>query len=490
MAGNETMDKNCTAALYCRLSRDDGGDAPSNSIVNQRELLQSCARENGIKIYGEYIDDGFSGTSFNRPGFKRMLADIEAGKVNTVLCKDLSRLGRNNAMVAWYTEMFFPDRNVRLIALNDGIDTGQGENEIMAFKSVINEYYARDISKKIRSSIRSAALKGEFGGSHAPYGYVKSPEDKHKLIIDEEAASVVRRMFEMAANGLGVHQIARALSEEKIFIPTMYKYDRLGYKSNQFDENYPHDWRPTTVRRILESRVYAGDIVSHKCGNKSFKNQKLVSYPESEWIIVEDMHEPIVNRDLFDRVQQLIKIRQRRNALGAENIFLGLLKCADCGANLSHQAYQCKDGSIGGRFVCSRYRHSRGKEAGVKSCTAHYTPYANINAAVFERLRAHITANLSEEEVLHTLQMQAAQKKHAPPRRVLRVSELCNTTDERAGAQPFLEQIRRYSEAKELTREMLLSLIDHIDVHEPTGERRAGNRAQELEIHYRFSKTP
>jgi len=387
----------------------------------------------------------------------------------------------------------FPDNDVRFIAVTDNIDTFVGENEIMGFKSILNEYYARDISRKIRSSLRSSALKGEFGGSHAPYGYVKSPENKHRLIVDEEAAAVVRRMFQMAAEGRGVHQIARALSEDKILIPTMYKYTQLGYVSNRFDESYPHDWRATTIKRMLESRVYVGDIVSHKCGNKSFKNQKLVSYPESEWIIVEDMHEPIVDRDLFDRVQQLIKIKQRGNALGVENIFLGVLKCAECGANMSHQAYQCKDGSIGGRFVCSRYRHSKGREAGVKSCTAHYTPYANITAAVFARLRALIAANLSEEEVLRHMQ---AQMKNVQPgkklthhnaRRVLSVSQLLNSdSDESIDTQLFIEQIRKYGEAKELTRAMLLSLVDRIEVHEPTGDRRTKNRQQKLVFHYRF----
>jgi len=479
--------KEPAAAIYCRLSRDDGGDAESNSIVNQRDILRRYAAEHRMILRDEYIDDGFSGTSFDRPDFKRMLADIEAGQINTVLCKDLSRLGRNNAMVAYYTEIFFPDRDIRLIALNDGIDTGLGENEIMAFKSVINEYYARDISRKIRSSIRSQALKGAFCGSHAPYGYIKSPDDKHKLIIDEEAAAVVRRMFQLAAGGRGVHQIARALSQEHILIPTMYKYYQLGCKANRFDEDYPYDWRATTIKRMLESRVYVGDIVNHKCGNKSFKNQKLVTYPESEWIIVEDMHEPIVDRDLFDRAQQLIKIKQRGNSLGLENIFLGILKCKDCGANMSHQAYRCKDGSIGGRFICSRYRHSKGTEAGVKSCTAHYTPYANINAAVFARLRALIAANLLEEEILRRLQASKAQKKNVAPRRVLRISELCGgNAQESIDAQRFLQQIRKYSEAKELTREMLLSLVDRIEVHEPTGDRRTGDRQQALVFHYRF----
>jgi hypothetical protein len=311
----------------------------------------------------------------------------------------------------------------------------------------------------------------------------------------------------------------------------MYKYKTLGYKSNQFDENYPYDWRTTTIKRILESRVYVGDIVNHKCGTKSFKNQKLVSYPESEWIIVEDMHEPIVDRALFERVQRLIKIKKRKNSLGVENIFLGLLKCKDCGANMSHQAYQCKDGSIGGRFVCSRYRHSNGAQAGVKSCTAHYTPYANVYAAVLARLRALIAANLSEEDVLKKL---AAQKKNA--RSSLKIIEKLerrnteldsiiqkiieqNALDEitpatffklyekyieeqsevagklsslrKQNAQEpdaglFLRQVRKYSQIEELTRETLLSLIDRIEVHEPTGDKRTGDRAQALEFHYRF----
>ncbi|MDR1464309.1 MAG: recombinase family protein [Oscillospiraceae bacterium] len=524
--------RDITAALYLRLSRDDGGDAESNSIGNQRDILHRYASENGLLIHDEYVDDGWSGTSFERPSFKRMVSDIEDGKVGIVLCKDLSRLGRNNALVAFYTELFFPDHDVRLIALNDSIDTGHGENEIMAFKSVINEYYARDISKKIRSVRRNQALKGEFSGSHAPYGYIKSPEDKHKLIIDEEAAIVVRRMFQMAADSLGVHQIAQALAEEKVLVPTMYKYLQLGYKSNRFDENYPYDWRATTVKRLLESRVYVGDIVSHKCGNKSFKNQKLITLPESEWIVVEDMHEPIVTRDVFEKVQRLIKTKKRANAAHIDNIFAGILKCADCGGGMNFHSH--KSANPCGRFLCNRYRHSSSTDLR-KSCTSHYVPYANIYTATLLRLNQIIAANLNEEDVVRQLMAgcdssKAAKKmlaklKHRNGeldhiiRKIVEQNalgeitvatfsklysgyineqetlsekiaaleaELSAENRDRENARLFIAAVRKYSPIEELSRELLLDLIDHIVVHEATGDRRAGTREQALEFHYRF----
>jgi DNA invertase Pin-like site-specific DNA recombinase len=527
--------RDITAAIYLRLSRDDGGDAESNSISNQREILNRYATDHGFIVCREYVDDGWSGTSFRRPSFQSMVTDIETGGIGILLVKDLSRLGRNNAMIAFYTEIFLPDHDVRLIALGDSIDTGHGDNEIMAFKSVINEYYARDISKKIRASKRNQALKGNFGGAHAPYGYKKHPDNKHKLIPDDEAAAVVRRMFEMADNGLGTHQIAKIISDDKILIPTLYKYYQLGYKSNQFDENYPHDWRTSTVRRILESRVYVGDIVSHKQGNKSFKNQKIIRHPESEWITVEGMHEPLVDTDLFERVQKVIKLKKRANSAGITNIFAGVLKCSDCNSNMNYRAYNGKVGHIGGTYMCNKYRHNSNSEVQRKTCTAHYTPYVNIHAATVARLNMMITANLSEEEIVKMLSsdrkpLETAQKaldklKRRSTeldriiRKIVEQNALGDITSEtftklysgyiteqneladkmkvhetklaaenrdRENAQLFVEQIRKYTVSDELSREKVLDLIDKIIIYEPSGNHKDKTRRQEIEFHYRF----
>jgi len=227
-----------TAALSCRLSRDDApsrcgsGDAESNSIGTQRDMLRRYAKEHGFIVYDEYIDDGWTGTHFNRPDLKRMLSDVEDGKIGIILCKDLSRFGRNNALVAYYTEIMFPDKDVRFIAINDAIDTVMGDscgNAVMPFMSVVNEYYARDISKKVRSAKRTRALNGEHCSRKAPFGYLKDPDNPRKLIVDEETAEIVRRIYEMKANGLGHYQIARRLTDEKVKSPSAYDFERLGW---------------------------------------------------------------------------------------------------------------------------------------------------------------------------------------------------------------------------------------------------------------------
>ena len=527
--------RDITAAVYLRLSRDDGGDAESNSIGNQREILNRYATDHGFIVHREYVDDGWSGTNFERPNFKKMVEDIEAGGIGIVLVKDLSRLGRHNAMIAFYTEIFFPDNDVRLIALGDSIDTGQGDNEIMAFKSVINEYYARDISKKIRAAKRNQALKGNFGGAHAPYGYIKDPNNKHRLIIDDEAAIVVRRMFTLADNGMGVCQIATTLSDDKILCPAMYKLIRYGHRSIPVDENYPYDWRTTTVRRILDSRVYIGDIVSHKKGNKSFKNQKLISHPESEWITVEGMHEPLVSRDVFDRVCKLIKVKKRENARGITNIFAGAMKCSDCGSNMNYRSDNRKPGSGKGYFFCNSYRHTSSKDLNRKTCTAHCTPLIGMQATVLMRLNAIISANITEDEIVQQLTSEqepqkAAQKafdklkrRNDELKRIIRkiveqnaLGEIASETftelytgyiteqNELTGkmkafeaqfaaesrhkenARLFLEQVQKHTVSDELTREKILDLIDKIVIHEASGMARYGTRQQKIEIYYRF----
>jgi DNA invertase Pin-like site-specific DNA recombinase len=523
-----------TAAIYLRLSKDDGTDAESNSIGNQRDLLSKYAQEHDFIVYKEYVDDGWSGTNFDRPAFKRMVEDIEAGIVGAVLIKDLSRLGRNNALVAFYTEMFFPDNDVRLIAINDAIDTGSGENEIMAFKSVINEYYARDISKKIRSARRTMAQKGLYTGPNAPYGYIKSPADKHRLIVDEEAAEVVKRMFEMAESGLGVYQIAHQLYREEVLSPNAYKTLRLGQNATYYPD-CPHEWIHTTVRSILQNRVYVGDMVGHKQSNKSFKNHTIVRYPEEEWITVTGTHEPLVSIDTFERVQRLIQVKKRDNTAQITNIFAGLLKCKDCGGGLSfHHGTQSKNKE--GRFICSKYRHTF-SAASYTKCTAHGVAYRTLCDLTLHRLNALFAANLTIEDVMRRLQQQRAADASAPKtlerlkrrdkelklivRRIMEQNALGvlsqssfldlyngyraeqeqiaeqmeklererqQASHDRENAERFLEQVQKYvgGHITELSRELLLDLIDKIVVHEATGDYRRRTREQTIDFHYRF----
>ena len=263
------------AAIYLRLSRDDGGDSESNSIGNQRAMLQKYAQERGFIQCFEYVDDGISGTTFERDGLKRMIRDIEDGKIGAVICKDMSRFGRNNAMVAYYTEIFFPDNDIQFIAVNDNIDTFHGENEIMGFKSILNEYYARDISKKIRSSKKVMAAKGEFVGTIAPYGYQKHPDDCHKLIVDEETAPIVKMIFEMAAKGITTVEIKHHLTNAEILTPLAYIAGKTGKYQTESVKNFPTEWNTQTVISILKNKAYCGHMVQQKYTSKSFKTRKI-----------------------------------------------------------------------------------------------------------------------------------------------------------------------------------------------------------------------
>jgi len=479
------------------------------------------------------IDDGWSGTSFERPSFKRMVEDIESGFIGAVLIKDLSRLGRNNALVAFYTEMFFPDNNVRLIAINDSIDTGSGDNEIMAFKSVINEYYARDISKKIRSSRRTQAIKGDYYGAFAPYGYVKNPENRRKLIIDDEAAEVIKIMFDMAADGLGTYQIARRLTEARILVPSAYKFQKYGQKEHRFDPDFPYDWNQATVRNFLQSRIYVGAVVSQKQSTKSFKNKKMVRYPESEWVVVEGMHDGIIDSDLFERVQRQIKIKQRDNSMKKPNLFAGLITCADCGSRLNFHASTQSKGKEG-RFLCNRYRHSN-HSATERKCTIHSIAYRTLYDLTLERINSIIRARLTEDDVVKRIGANRAtdnlaEKKLAKlrqrenelkmiVRKIVEQNALGEITSatfadlyggykseqeslftqiqdleqemaavdrDRDNARRFIETVRKYTISQELTREMLLDLIGTIVVFEATGDYRKRTREQTIDYHYRF----
>ena len=366
------------AALYLRLSRDDGGDVESNSIGNQRAILERYATESDFDIIGEYVDDGISGTTFERPNFKRMIEDIEGGKITIVLCKDLSRLGRNNAMVAYFTEIFFVQNRVRFIALNDGIDSALGDNEIMPFKSVINEYYARDISKKIRSAYKIQAQKGNYTGVIPPYDYLKNPENKCHLIPNPDTAPYVKRMFTMAASGVGTSQIARSLKDDGVLNPTAYSEQVLGVKRPYTYKN-DTDWSKTSIYEILHNKVYLGHMFSQKTTTVSFKNKTPIRNSEEEFIVVYNTHEPLVEQDEFELAQKIFSIKKRGNRHGFDNIFVGVLKCSDCGAGLaiafptSHKNWFS--------YTCNRYRQYS------NYCTTHYIRYDNIYSIVLEGIQ-------------------------------------------------------------------------------------------------------
>ena len=522
-----------TAAIYKRLSRDDGGDAESNSIITQGQMLRRYAKEQGFVVYDEYTDDGISGTTFERRDFKRMIRDIEDGKIGVVLCKDLSRLGRNNAMVAYYTEIFFPDNDVRFVCVSEGIDTFEGDNEIMPFKSVINEYYARDISRKVRSAYRTKALNGEFTAAFAPYGYLKDLEDKHRLIVDEETAPTIKRIFQMAADGLTPFKIAKQLSNDKILTPRAYLAHKFGKYQNSFSAKYPEDWCNTTVMAILQNRVYLGHIVGNKSTTKSFKNRKQVAVPEAEWIETQNTHPHIVEEYLFNMAQKVVRVKKRENSKGEPNIFAGLLKCSDCGASLGF--IKGKTEGHQGAYNCNVYRKKN-----LRYCTAHYITHKALYELVLADIKRHaqiakqyedelseyakklangnesgktkrlqrdrdklrqrdselatIIKKLFEKNALGVItdeqfvSMSAdygAEQKKGAERIVELQKQLEKRDTEGTNTTKFLNAVRKYSEITELNASILNDLIESIIVYNAEGKSRK-NRKQRVEINYKF----
>ena len=520
------------AALYCRLSRDDGGDAESNSIITQRQMLQRYAKEQGFTVYDEYIDDGISGTTFDRRHLKRMIADIENGKIGIVLCKDMSRFGRNNAMVAYYTEIFFPDNDVRFIAIGDNIDTYKGENELMPFKSVINEYYARDISRKVKAGYRTKALNGEFTAPHAPYGYRKNPDNKYQLIPDENTAETVKRIFQMAADGMTPYKISVTLSKENILTPRAYLAEQYGKYKDCFNPRYPTDWSNTTIMVILKNREYMGHLVCNTRTTKSFKNRKIVELSTENWIITENTHEPLVDEYLFNLAQKMVKVKKRSNTAGHDNIFAGLLKCPDCGCGLG---YVKKAEGHGGGYNCNMYRRRS-----LKYCSAHYITHNALYKLVLDDIQRNAKlAQLNKKELdIIALEMSKdsqqeqsrrlskdvdkLQKRNSELDTIIkklfeqnalgvisderfatmaaeyeteqrevkaRLAKMQKLLDEQEAASDnsikFLNIVRKYADVEKLDARILNDLIDSIVIYNAEGKSRK-NRVQQVDICYKF----
>lgn len=533
------IEKTYNVGIYCRLSNDDERDGESVSIENQKLLLQSYVRQRGWNEIAVYCDDGYSGTNFDRPGVKRLIEDAKAKKINLILVKDLSRFGRNYIEFGQYTDYLFPSLGCRFIALNNGIDTmsDNGSTDVMCFLNLFNEFYSRDTSKKVKAVKRACAESGKFMGTYPAYGYKRDPEDKHHLIIDEETAPTVRRIFAMRAAGTGFRAIAVTLNEEGVLPPGALYYQRKGRSDPR---NVNHKWAETTVKALIRSEVYIGNMVQGKTGTLSYKSRKLINKPEEEWIRVEGTHEPIISREVWDTVVSIDKKKVRKTPPtdGIRSIFTGLVYCADCGFKMRNhiERFTYKDGTPGrySSFICGNYARS-----GKSACTIH-SIYENVleelvltdirEKARFvecdgERLAEQISRMKEKESrsrvISYEQELKAAAARMTELERLMQnlYEDKCTGTipqtvfqtlmrkyeterAEKAAAIPELEQkvraqlenrqdanrwmevIRRYTEITVLDESILFELVDRIEV----GEARKvnGQRICDVKVVYRY----
>jgi len=522
-------------ALYCRLSRDDGTESESNSIGNQKKLLSQKAKEMGLTDTKYYVDDGYTGTNFNRPGFQQLIDDIEIGLVSVVMVKDLSRLGRDYVSVGNYTDSYFPEHNVRFIAVNDAIDSDEGESEIAPFKNILNEMYARDISKKIRSSHR---LRGSMGEplSQPPYGYMKSPENKKKWIIDPEAATVVKSIFKMCLDGKGNETIARELQENKVLIPMAYWRSKGLNRGGKKTQTNPYKWCKTTIQKILSQQEYCGDIINFKTYSKSFKNKTRYENSKENWAVFKDVNEPIIDRETFETVQKFISKTKRRTPKkenGERSIFNGLIYCGDCHSKMRYHTstsnkeihyFTCSDNKVDYRGKCPgrHYVRADALEEVVKLELRRLVKMLEIDESYFAQLilrkndeerekdkkfleselqkaiarsstvsqlyeklyEDNVIGKVSDEwfvELSHKYEKERMDLKAKIADTRHKIEELKNTNSEYG---KFISAIRRFMQMDNLTSPLLRELIDHIDIFETEGTGKS--RTQRIVIYYRF----
>ena len=381
-----------TAACYCRLSRDYVQDGTSVSIETQKKILEDYCKSNDFNVFDFYCDDGFTGTNFERPNFKRMMSDLNNGAVNMVVVKDLSRLGRNYIETGRLIEETFPENGIRFIAVGDDVDTERENLDLdlmLPMKNIFNQYYPADCSRKTRQAFKTKALRGEFIGSTAPYGYKKSVDDKHVLEIDNATAPTIKWIFEMVAyHGYGYNKIARVLSKKKVLTPTAYQAELNG-------KNYskdPYDWNLATVRKMLENQVYLGHTINGKKRKISFKSKRVILQPESKWIMVENTHEPIISQQLWNDAHKRLDSRKRTSKTGNVNIFAGILKCDTCGCALG----VANTSSRKNYYSCNTYKR-KGKEA----CSIHYILKDDLYDIVFADIQKKLkVVKLNEEDFI------------------------------------------------------------------------------------------
>ena len=521
-------------ALYPRLSHEDELQGESNSISNQKRILETYAKQNGFSNLRWYTDDGYSGANFQRPGFQAMLADIEAGKVGTVIVKDMSRLGRNYLQVGMYTEMIFPQKGVRFIAINDGVDSAQGDNDFAPLRNIFNEWLVRDTSKKIKAVKRSKGMSGKPITSKPVYGYLMDEDEN--FIIDEEAAPVVKQIYNLCLAGNGPTKIARMLTEQQIPTPGTLEYRRTG-STRRYHPGYECKWATNTVVHILENQEYTGCLVNFKTEKLSYKVKHSVENPPEKQVIFENHHEPIIDTQTWERVQELRKQRKRPNRYDEVGLFSGILFCADCGSVMYQQRYQT-DKRKQDCYICGSYKKR------TADCTAHFirtdlltagvlsnlrkvTSYAAKHearfmkllieqnedgdrrrnaakkkeleaaekriaelSAIFKRLyEDSVTGRISDERFTELSADYEAEQKELKERAARLREELSKAQEATANAEKFMNVVRRHTTIEELTPTLLREFVEKIVVHESValdGKRRGKLRRQEIEIYYSF----
>ncbi len=365
---------NYKVGLYCRLSLDDGSSNESGSITTQKMILEKYCKDNNISIYDYYIDDGFSGLNFNRPSFQRLLNDISSNKINMVITKDLSRLGRDYIMTGYYTEVFFPSKKVRYIAINDAIDTLYDNNDIAPFKNILNDMYAKDLSRKVKAAKRQRALNGLYISAQVPYGYIKDPTNYNHLIIDENVCDVVKKIYKLYISGLGITEIAKTLEKEKILTPSSYKAKNGDTRFERYKliTGNPYRWIPETINSILRNRIYIGDIENFKYEVINYKTKQRVKVDKDRHVIIKNTHEAIITEDEYNQVQDMMKTKCYPSYIKHENIFKSVLYCMGCGRRLQIAYHPLKDGSRSAYYKCAH--HFKHKD----ECTESNTIYYNV----------------------------------------------------------------------------------------------------------------
>ena len=516
-------------ALYCRLSRDDDNEGDSNSIQHQKQILEKYAKDHSITNYKFYVDDGYSGTSFDRPGFQEMLADIEAGYVDCVIVKDMSRFGRNYLEVGMYTEIMFPDKDVRFIAINDGVDRARDDNDFTTFRNIINEWYAKDTSKKIRAVFRAKGLSGKRLSTQTPYGYLKG--ENGQLIEDTETAPVVRLIFRLAVEGNGPGKIARILREKQIVTPGTLEFHRTG-RTSRYNPEFPYQWHESTVVNILEQKDYLGNTYNFKTTKKSYKSKKVIRNPEEKQVVFENTHVALIDQETWDLVQKARQSRRRPTKMGDMGMFSGMVYCADCGNKLHLCRTKSWDRSLD-NYVCGTYKRRRGE------CSAHYIRSTVLETLVLDNLQKVIAyvrdyendfvQQVTENKAAEQMQMLSVSKRQME-QQMRRIAEIDNiikrlyednlngklsdsrfskmsadyeqeqrtlensnaelkcmvdTCEEQSlNIKSFLKCVRKYTEPCELTPDMLHELVEKIIVYAP--DKSSGHRTQQIDIYYNF----